>query len=87
MAQEVMDFASRIQEEKGEELKKSGLTVSFSIGAGDPRQEIVREAVAWGANSIFVGARGLTRTERFLLGSVSGAVASRARCSVEIVRN
>ncbi|MBI2228933.1 MAG: universal stress protein [Deltaproteobacteria bacterium] len=33
-----------------------------------------------------MGARGLRRLERFWLGSVSIAVATRAQCSVEIVR-
>ncbi|MCA1575337.1 MAG: universal stress protein [Acidobacteria bacterium] len=40
-----------------------------------------------GANCIFVGSTGFSnRLERFLLGSVSAAVANRAECSVEVVR-
>src|SRR6266511_4050918 len=44
------------------------------------------EAASWGADCIFVGARGLSRFERFRLGSVSAATAARAHCSVEVVR-
>ena len=44
------------------------------------------EAEKWGADCIFVGARGLNGLERLLLGSVSTAVASYAHCSVEVVR-
>ena len=37
---------------------------------------------------IFLGSTGVSnRLQRFLLGSVSAAVANRAECSVEIVRN
>jgi len=35
---------------------------------------------------VFVGAKGMSRVHRVLLGSVSGAVAVRAGCSVEVVR-
>jgi nucleotide-binding universal stress UspA family protein len=38
------------------------------------------------ADCIFVGARGMGRLERFLIGSVSLGVAARAHCSVEVVR-
>ncbi|XVJ59664.1 MAG: universal stress protein [Tepidisphaera sp.] len=38
-----------------------------------------------GADCIFVGARGVRGLERFLLGSVSAAVAMNAHCTVEIV--
>jgi nucleotide-binding universal stress UspA family protein len=53
---------------------------------GDANRELVREAQRWGADCIFLGAKGHSRRERFLLGSVSAAVAARAHCSVEIVR-
>lgn len=38
------------------------------------------------ADTICVGAKGLSRITRVLLGSVSAAVAERAPCSAEIVR-
>jgi nucleotide-binding universal stress UspA family protein len=67
-------------------LHTRGLTVSSSIIEGDPKSVLLEEAERWGAESIFVGARGLSRSERFWLGSVSAAVAARAHCSVEVVR-
>lgn len=66
-------------------LHTRGLTVSSSITEGDPKDVLPEEAERWGADSIFVGARGLSRVERFLLGSVSAAVVARAHCSVEVV--
>jgi nucleotide-binding universal stress UspA family protein len=53
---------------------------------GEPKSLLIAEAESWGADCIFVGARGLGRVERFMLGSVSTAVAARAHCSVEVVR-
>ncbi|MBO0799053.1 MAG: universal stress protein, partial [Blastocatellia bacterium] len=47
---------------------------------------LVSEAESWGADCVFVGARGLGRAGRFLIGSVSSSVAARAHCSVEVVR-
>ena len=67
-------------------LLAAGLLVSPHIEKGDPKQILPKEALARKADCIFVGARSLTRWERFRLGSVSNAVASRARCSVEVVR-
>jgi nucleotide-binding universal stress UspA family protein len=62
------------------------LRVSSVIKGGDPKWLICEEARKYGAHSIFVGARGLSRFDRFMLGSVSAAVAARAHCSVEVVR-
>jgi len=67
-------------------LYERGLAVSSIITAGDPKQVLLDEAEQWQADTLFVGARGLSRVERFLLGSVSAAVAARAHCSVEVVR-
>jgi nucleotide-binding universal stress UspA family protein len=67
-------------------LRTRGLTVSSIITEGDPKHVLLDEAEQWGADCIFLGARGLSGVERFLLGSVSAAVAARAHCSVEVVR-
>jgi nucleotide-binding universal stress UspA family protein len=63
-----------------------GLTTSLTAKEEDPKRLLLGEAEGWDADSIFVGARGVGRLERALIGSVSSAVAARAHCSVEIVR-
>lgn len=67
-------------------LKAAGLSVSTLVKEGDPSQVLVDEAKKWGADSVFVGARGLNLIERFLIGSVSASVAAGAPCAVEVVR-
>lgn len=63
------------------------VTLSSVIDNGDPKQVLVRHAEEFGADCIFTGATGFSnRIERFVLGSVSAAVAARAHCSVEVVR-
>jgi nucleotide-binding universal stress UspA family protein len=47
---------------------------------------ILDEAEKWGADLIVLGSHGYRGLKRFLLGSVSQAVATHAPCSVEIVR-
>jgi nucleotide-binding universal stress UspA family protein len=66
-------------------LRSAGLTVTYIVKEGDPRQTIIEEAEKWGADTIFMGSRGLGQFKRLLLGSVSTAVVARAPCSVEIV--
>jgi len=79
-------WVPKMVEAMAEPLRTRGLRVSSIIKAGDPKQVLLDEAEHWGADCIFVGAYGLSRIERFLLGSVSAAVAARAHCSVEVVR-
>jgi len=66
-------------------LRTSGLRTEVVVKEEDPKRLLITEAESWGADCIFVGARGMGRIERFLLGSVSSAVAARAHCSVEVV--
>jgi nucleotide-binding universal stress UspA family protein len=53
---------------------------------GSPRAVILDEAKCWDADLILVGSHGYRAWERFLMGSVSQAVVSHAKCSVEVVR-
>ena len=78
--------AKRMNQVAAEKLS-SRLPVSFLVREGNPKVILVREAKRWKADCIFVGAKGLRGIERFLIGSVSLAVASRANCSVEVVRS
>jgi len=63
------------------------LNVTTEVISGSPKQLILEEAESFGADLIVVGSHGQGMLERFLLGSVSQAVALHARCSVEIVRS
>jgi nucleotide-binding universal stress UspA family protein len=67
-------------------LRGIGLGVSSVIKEGDPKHLLCAEAEEMDADCIFVGAKGMGRIERMLLGSVSSSVASRAHCSVEVIR-
>jgi nucleotide-binding universal stress UspA family protein len=68
------------------ELEQAGLQVSSVVEKANPRAFLVGEARDRAIECIFVGARGLSHLERFLIGSVSSSVAARAECSVEVVR-
>lgn len=83
--------AERIAQEAVKQLRSEldgkNVTVSAAVLTGDPKQVIVRQAEEFGADCIFTGATGFSNPiERFLVGSVSAAVAARAHCSVEVVR-
>ena len=62
------------------------LNVTTEVLAGSPKRVILEDAETFGADLIVVGSHGHGTIERFLLGSVSQAVALHAKCSVEIVR-
>jgi len=79
-------WMSKRVESSVERLRASGLTVTTVIKKGDPKRVLIKEAKQWGADCVFVGARGLRGIGRLLLGSVSAAVVARAGCSVEVVR-
>jgi nucleotide-binding universal stress UspA family protein len=80
------DWLEHAQELAAQELRAAGLAVTTLVKEGDPKHVLLEEAEAWHADSIFLGAKGTSRIERFILGSVSGALAARAHCSVEIIR-
>lgn len=96
LSDEFWDKMRAASEEQAESAIKSARTcfeavppaisVSSKVLTGNPRNSILDEAEAWGADLIVVGSHGYTGLKRMLLGSVSHAIASHAHCSVEIVR-
>lgn len=61
-------------------------TADADLIPGSPRPVILDEAEDWGADLIVLGSHGYSAWKRLLLGSVSQAVVSHAKCSVEVVR-
>jgi nucleotide-binding universal stress UspA family protein len=64
----------------------SKFAITTTIAQGHAAATILERAEQWAADLIVVGSHGYKGITRFLLGSVSQAVASHAPCSVEIVR-
>jgi nucleotide-binding universal stress UspA family protein len=80
------DRARGMQQLAEQILREAGLDVTPTIREDDPKLAIVKEAEEFGADCIFIGSNDEPPLTRFLLGTVSEAVVSRAPCSVEIVR-
>ena len=78
----VNQAVSRIRGQDGDQLKVMGQVLMI----GEPKEVILEEAESWGADLIVVGSHGVKGWKRLWLGSVSQAVATDAKCSVEIVR-
>jgi nucleotide-binding universal stress UspA family protein len=84
----VKQWAETLAETSMSKLRDAGLAVDLHVESGYPKESLVTAADKLGVDEIFVGPnRGGNSFDRFLLGSVSVAVASRANCSVEVVRN
>ena len=71
----------RLQSRLGDAVEIKGKTT-----LGSPKRVILDEAESLKADLIVVGSHGYPTWERLLLGSVSQAVVSHAKCSVEVVR-
>ena len=74
--------ADRITSEQRDKLR-----VTTEIVKGHPKHAIIDTAETWEADLIVVGSHGYRGLTKLWLGSVSQAVASHAKCSVEIVRS
>ncbi|MEQ9442801.1 MAG: universal stress protein [Cyclobacteriaceae bacterium] len=80
-AKEAVENAAKLLQENN-----ATLLISTAVINGSAKQAILEQADIFGADLIVVGSHGRGSFERFLLGSVSQAVALHAKCSVEIVR-
>ena len=67
-------------------LTSAGLQATGEVLSGNTKEVILEEARKWNADLIVVGSHGRRGFKRFLLGSVSEAVAMNAHCSVVVVR-
>jgi len=84
----VMEQAEAAVNQAAKRLKfaPTELVITTEVANGSAKDVILDEAEKWGADLIVLGSHGYRGWRRFLLGSVSHAVATHARCSVEIVR-
>ena len=78
-AQEAVNSAEQV-------LASAGLNATVAVLSGNTKEAILQEAQRWAAELIVVGSHGRRGFRRFLLGSVSEAVAMNAHCSVVVVR-
>jgi len=86
VAREQAEAAVKDAVERIESGKASGIEIITKIISGSAGEVILDEAERWNADLIVLGSHGYSGWQRFLLGSVSHAVATHAHCSVEIVR-
>lgn len=78
--------AQELVKSAAQRLQAVGFQAATSVREGDAKMAILECATEWGADLIVVGSHGRRGVARFVLGSVSEAIARYARCSVEIVR-
>lgn len=81
-----IDQINDIHAAAAEKLSDAGINITTLVTDEDPKTFLVEEAERWNADCIFLGAKGHRFFERLLIGSVSSSVATRAHCSVEVVR-
>lgn len=82
-----VDEIKSVGNELVENLSKIPLNAELTILEGNPKTQLVNVSAEWDADCIFIGAtRYNDILTKYLLGSVSTAVVSRAHCSVEVVR-
>jgi nucleotide-binding universal stress UspA family protein len=83
---QLREHADRLLREAAARLREAGIHATDVVQEGDPRTAILDEAESWKPDLIVMGSHGRTGVRRWLMGSVSEAVARHAACSVQIVR-
>jgi nucleotide-binding universal stress UspA family protein len=86
VTQEQRKHAEELMAQAAKKMSSAGVRFTTAIEEGVPKVVILDAAAKWPADLVMVGSHGRRRLERFLLGSVSEAVARHAPCSVEVVR-
>jgi nucleotide-binding universal stress UspA family protein len=83
----VTEVAEQVLVRAADRAQAKGIQAETYAREVDPAEAILQVASEQQADLIVVGSRGLSRVERFLLGSVSTKVSQHASCSVMIVRD
>ena len=86
LRQEKREEAEQLLARTAHQLRAAGFNVTTIAKEGDPKADVIDVASEWHADLIMLGSHGRKGLERFLVGSVSEAVALHATCSVQIVR-
>ena len=86
IARDAAQSAQEVIQKAVEQLRTKGHTASGAIFSGDPKAVILEQARKSSADLLLVGAQGVSRIERFFLGTVAATVLRYAPCSVEVVR-
>ena len=67
-------------------FEEKGIAFNTVVEEGEPREIILDKAGELGADLIIVGSRGLNRYQRLMLGAVSQAITTHAKCDVLVVK-
>lgn len=68
------------------QIQSAGWSAELEILEGEPKRRLLSHAEDWQADCIILGAPGMDHGARRSLGSFASAIATRAHCTVEIVR-
>lgn len=81
-------WVEKLAETAIRKMRSAGLKTDLRVKIGDPKKILIAEVEEWNADAIFVGSHSFrNKSDRFLVGSTSAAIAERAHCSVEVIRN
>lgn len=85
---QVREMADLLVESLVERLKNElgSCSIESAVVEGNAKEKLLEEAESWKADLLCLGTHGRKGMGRFLLGSVSQAVAAHAPCAVLIVR-
>jgi nucleotide-binding universal stress UspA family protein len=78
--------AQRSLEAAARPLRRAGWSVRTVVASGEPLHELLAVADTADADLVVVGARGVGRVARFVIGSVAEGVMNRSRAAVLVVR-
>jgi nucleotide-binding universal stress UspA family protein len=85
-AEELKTDAENTAKKTAQKLEVHGAKASALGVVGDPADEIVKVAGKGKYDLIVMGSKGLTESQRFLMGSVTQKVVEHSSCSVLVVK-